>query len=115
MASDQITFHTITPLADVGGYEITAYVRSKYFDPRDRTEVQKPVVLKADNQDFTLRPIYNQPRGAGEPLFEYLLELAMPDGSTYRGTKWIPSDGLRVLIGRVQLEQSLGTLPGKRP
>ena len=72
-------------------------------------------VLKADNQDFTLRPIYNQPRGAGEPLFEYLLELAMPDGSTYRGTKWIPSDGLRVLIGRVQLEQSLGTLPGKRP
>ncbi len=77
-------------------------------------------MLGADNTDFELGPIYlgeRQPGQTipGDPLFEYLLELAMPDGSTYRGTKWIPSDGLRVLIGRVQLEQSLGTLPGKRP
>lgn len=115
ITADQITFHTITPLADVGGYEITAHIRSKYFDPKDRAELQKAVVLKADNQDFTLKPIYNVQRGAGEPLFEYLLELAMPDGTTYKGTRWIASDGLRVLIGRAQLEQSLGTLPGKQP
>lgn len=114
ITADQITFHTITPLADVGGYEITAQVRSKYFDPKDRTSIQKSVVLKADNQDVTLKPIYNgaQP---GEPIFEYLLELAMPDGTIYKGTTWIPSDGLRVLVGRAQLQQSLGTLPGKLP
>ena len=47
--------------------------------------------------------------------FEYLLELAMPDGTIYKGTRWLRSDNLRVLIGRAQLEQSLGTLPGKRP
>ncbi len=114
ITADQITFHTITPLADVGGYEITAQVRSKYFAPKDRTPMQKPVVLKADNQDFTLKPIYNG-APAGEPVFEYLLELAMPDGTIYKGTTWIPSDGLRVLIGRAQLQQSLGTLPGKQP
>jgi hypothetical protein len=114
IAADQITFHTITPLADVGGYEITAQVRSKFFDPKDRALVQKSLVLKADSQDFVLKPIYNA-APSGEPLFEYLLELAMPDGTIYKGTRWIASDNLRVLIGRAQLEQSLGSLPGKQP
>lgn len=115
IAADQITFHTITPLADVGGYELTAQVRSNYFDPKDRAELQKSVVLKADNQDFVVKPIYNGDVPAGQPLFEYRLELAMPDGRLYRGTRWIGSDALRVLIGKSQLEQSLGTLPEKRP
>jgi hypothetical protein len=113
VTASQITFHTITPLADTGGYEITAQVRSKYFDPQDRTSTQKTAVLKADNQDFTVGPIYSGKRPPDEPLFEYLLELTMPDGRSYKGTRWIPSDTLRVLVGRVQLEQSLGTLPGK--
>jgi len=39
----------------------------------------------------------------------------MPDGTTHRGTRWIASDNLRVLVGRSQLEQSIGTLPGKQP
>ncbi len=115
VTADQVTFHTITPLADVGGYEITAHIRSKYFDPKDRASVQKSIVLKADNQDFVLKPIYNVERPGGQPLFEYLLELAMPDGTIHKGTRWIASDGVRVLIGRAQLEQSLGTLPGKGP
>jgi hypothetical protein len=113
IAADQITFHTITPLADTGGYEISAQVRSKYFDPKDRGELRKSIVLKADSQDFFVRPIYNVSRPPGEPLFEYLLELAMPDGTIHQGTTWIPSDNLRVLIGRSQLEQSLGKLPGR--
>jgi hypothetical protein len=114
IAAEQITFHTIKPLADVGGYEITAHVRSKYFDPKDRALLQKSVVLKADNEDFTLRPIYAGTRPVGEPFFEYRLELTMPDGAKHVGTRWIASDDLRVLIGRVQLEQS-GALPGKMP
>ncbi|HEV3486576.1 MAG TPA: hypothetical protein VG106_14290, partial [Vicinamibacterales bacterium] len=113
VAAEQITFHTITPLADVGGYEITAQVRSKFFDPKDRTAVEKTVVLKADNQDFTLRPIYSGNRRDGEPLFEYRLDLAMPDGTEHRGTTWIASDALRVLVGRAQLERSIGTLPSR--
>lgn len=113
VTADQITFHTITPLADVGGYELTAHVRSKYFDPKDRGSVQKSIVLKADNQDFVLKPIFNVERSGGEPLFEYRLELAMPDGTLHKGTRWIPSDGVRVLIGRAQLEQSIGILPGE--
>jgi hypothetical protein len=115
IAAEQVTFHTITPLADTGGYEISAQIRSKYFDPKDRAELKKSIVLKADNQDFILKPIYNVSRPAGEPLFEYLLELAMPDGTIHTGTTWIPTDNLRVLIGRSQLEQSLGKLPGRAP
>lgn len=115
IAAEQITFHTITPLADTGGYEISAQVRSKYFDPKDRAELRKSVVLKTDGQDFILKPIYNVSRPAGEPLFEYLLELAMPDGTIHTGTTWIATDSLRVLIGRAQLEQSLGKLPGRTP
>jgi hypothetical protein len=115
VAAEQITFRTITPLADVGAYEITAHVRSKFFDPRDRAVVQKVVVLGADNKDFTLGPIYNTDRKNAEPLFEYRLDLAMPDGRTYRGTQWIGSEELRVVVGKAQLEQSLGQLPGRTP
>ena len=114
IAADQITFHTITPLADTGGYEISAQVRSKYFDPKDRAELRKSIVLKADNQDFFVKPIYNVSRSPGEPLFEYLLELAMPHGTIHTGTTWIPTENLRVLIGRSQLEQSLGKQRGVR-
>jgi hypothetical protein len=112
VTADEITFHTITPLADTSGYEITAQVRSRYFDPKVRTSQQKDVVLKSDNQDFRLGPIYAGGRDDG-PLFEYLLELAMPDGTIHRGTRWIQSNSLRVLIGRSQLEQSLESLPAK--
>jgi hypothetical protein len=112
VTADEITFHTITPLADTSGYEITAQVRSRYFDPKVRTSQQKDVVLKADNQDFRLGPIYAGGRDDG-PLFEYLLELAMPDGTIHKGTRWIPSTSLRVLIGRSQLEQSLESLPAR--
>ena len=90
-------------------------MRSRFFDPKDRTVIQKSLVLKADNQDFMLRPIYSAGRRDGERLFEYRLELAMPDGTLHRGTNWIPSDGIRVLVGRAQLEQSLGTLPARLP
>ncbi len=115
IAAEQITFHTITPLADVGAHEVTAIVRSKYFDPKDRGVLQRSVILSADNQDFAVKPIYSGAVGPGDPVFEYRLEIAMPDGSAYKGTRWIASDSLRVLIGRSQLEQSIGTLPGKRP
>jgi hypothetical protein len=108
VAAEQITFHTITPISDAGAHEITAQVRSKFFDPRDRAMLQKFVVLGADTKDFTLGPIYTSERRKSEPLFEYRLDLALPDGSTHRGTQWIPSEELRVVVGKAQLEQSLG-------
>lgn len=117
VASSRITFHTITPLADTRAYEITVRVRSRFFDPRSRDLREKPtVILNADNHDFNVGPIYAPARstgdtGASEPLFEYFIELTMPDGNTYRSTSWTPGDGLRVLIGKAQLERALGSLP----
>ena len=113
----QITFHTITPLADTGGYEISAQVRSKYFDPQSHDTQTKTAVMSSDGKDFPLGPLYLGARQPGEsvpgdPLFEYLLTLTMKDGSTYRATRWIPSDDLRLAIGKHQLEEAFGSLPG---
>jgi hypothetical protein len=113
----QITFHTITPLADAGGYEIAAQVRSKYFDPQSHDTQTKTVVMSSDGKDFPLGPLYLGTRQPGEsvpgdPLFEYFLTLTMKDGSTYRATRWIASDDLRLAIGRHQLEEAFGSLPG---
>jgi hypothetical protein len=118
LGTSQITIHTITPLADVGAYEIAITVRSRYFDPKAKTvQTRAPLALDADNKDFTVGPLYLGSRQPGEtipgdPLFEYLLEVAMPDGSSKRGTRWLPADSLRLLIGKVQVEQALGTGAG---
>jgi hypothetical protein len=121
LGSSQISFHTITPLADTGAYEIRVAVRSKYFDPRLRDLQVKPdLVLGEDNKDFTTGPIYlvnRQPGQSvpGDPLFEYLLAVTMPSGETHAASRWIPSDNLRVLVGKVQVQQALGFLPGAQP
>jgi hypothetical protein len=47
-------------------------------------------------------------------MFEYRLALTMKDGNLVSGNAaWIPARSLRVPIGRHQLEQSIGTLPGR--
>ena len=117
LGAEQITFHTITPLADLGAHELAITVRSRYFHPSSRERLTKPpIALAADNSDFAVGPIYlvgRQPGEAvpGDPLFEYLLEMTMPDGTTLRATRWLSAEGLRVLIGKVQVEQALGKLP----
>lgn len=113
IGASAVTIRTITPLADLGAYEISITLRSRYFDPRSRDEQTKsPVALNADNADFTVGPIFvvdRQPGDSipGDPLYSYRLDLALPDGTTRRGTRWIPADSLRLLIGRVQVEQAL--------
>ena len=112
-----ITFHTITPLADVGAYEIAVQVRSRYFDPQAGDAQTRIVVLKADGQDFTVGPIFLGTREPGESipgdaLFEYLIDVIMADGTTHKGAHWIESNDTRLAIGRRQLEESLGSLPG---
>jgi hypothetical protein len=119
-SASQITFRTLSPLADTGAYEISVTVRSKYFDPRAADVQQKPpVILNSDNADYTTGPIYapeiDPAAGASEPLFEYFIEVVMPDGTTHRATKWLPATGLRVVIGRTQIEQALGKLPSRQP
>ena len=116
VAAAQITFHTLTPLADIDAAEIAILVRSKFFDARSQTMQQKgPVVLNADGGDFTVGPIYDnrQPdeSGAMEPLFEYQLEVVMKDGTSHAATRWVSADRLRVPIGKVQVQQALGFLP----
>lgn len=112
-----ITFHTITPIADAGAHEITALVRSKYFDPQSREVQTKTVVLTGDGKDFTVGPIYLGGRQPGEsvpgdPLFEYLLTVTKSDGSETRAAQWITGNDLRQSIGRHQLEVA-GAMPPK--
>ena len=116
VAASQITFHTIDPLAAMGAYELAVRVRSKRFDPDGREAKEKSVVLKADNQDFALGPIYvGEQAAASDTLFEYFLTVAMADGTQHEAQRWIPSSDLRVLIGRSQIEKALGFLPGAPP
>jgi hypothetical protein len=118
MGASQITFHTITPIVELRAQEISISVRSRYFDPRSRQlQTKATLSVHEDNKDFTLGPIYLVNRQSGEvvpgdPLFEYRLDITMPDGSSHRGETWTPVDGLRVLIGRVQVEQVLSGSAG---
>ncbi|NSW55789.1 MAG: hypothetical protein HPY44_07250 [Armatimonadetes bacterium] len=113
-----ITFKTLNPLRDTGAAELSVRVRSRYFDPTVRDMKIKPdLPLTEDQTEFTLGPIHLVNRQPGEdvpgdPLFEYTLTVVMPDGTMHEGVNWIPYNSLRVLIGTVQIQQALGSLPG---
>ncbi len=113
----EITFHTLTPLADAGAIEMVAEVRSRFWDPGGRSTQVRRVVMDGDGKDFRLGPLFvpsDAGGGAGEPLFEYRLQLTMQDGRPADGEgRWLPSRDLRVPIGRFQVERSLGALPGR--
>jgi len=112
LGSAAATIHTLAPLAATGAAEISVKVRSKYFDPGNRQMQQKVVVLDADGKDFPAGAIYfiNRQDGetvTGDPLLEYFLEVAMPDGTVQRATHWVPSDSARILLGKVQVQSAL--------
>jgi hypothetical protein len=117
--ASEITFHTLSPLADAGALEVVAEVRSRYFDPGARDVQVRRVVLDADGKDFRLGPFFPGDRLAdgakrADPLFEFRLALTMKDGRPESGEgRWIPSNDLRVPIGRFQLESSLGSVPAR--
>jgi hypothetical protein len=116
--ASQITFHSLTPLAETGAHDLQVEVRSRYFDPRGDELQVRSFVVDADEKDFLVGPLFLDERaaaGTGEgPFFEYRLTLTMKDGDVFAGSAaWIPGDALRVPLGRRQLERSLGSLPGR--
>jgi len=109
----QLTFHTITPLADAGALEIVTKVRSRFFDPTSREPQVRTVVLNADGKDFILGPFYaaGQESGESNPLFEYQFAITMQNGQVYEADRWIAWNDLRLPVGRHQLEEAFGSLP----
>ncbi|NOT33914.1 MAG: hypothetical protein HOP12_07065 [Candidatus Eisenbacteria bacterium] len=117
--STQITFHTLTPLADLAAHELSVEVRSRFFDPEARAERVRTTILTRDGAEFTVGPLFIEERDASaasdsQPLFYYRLSAVLKDGQSLKGAQeWIPSAGLRVPIGLHQLEASLGSLPAR--
>lgn len=112
--SSQITFHSLTPLAETGATDIVVEVRSRHFDPRGERLQTRSVIVNADEKDFLVGPLFVADRSdaGGAPIFEFRLSLTMKDGDTVAGNAaWIPGNALRVPIGRRQLERSVGALP----
>lgn len=113
-----ITLRSLTPLEATGAAEIWVDVRSRFFDPSDRSVRPGPqTTIVADRASYQIDPVFLTSRldpatGEAWPLFEYRLTLVMPDGSVHDGMHWLPSERDTVVIGPVQVEQSLGFLPG---
>ncbi len=113
-----LTIRTLTPLEMTGAAEIWADVRSRFFDPSDRTPLDGPrQFMTQDRAEYTIDPIFltnrMPPDGSEEwPLFEYRLTVVMPDGAIHEGSAWVSSGSETIVIGPVQIEQSLGFVPG---
>ncbi len=119
VASSEIVFRTLSPLADTGAVEIALEVRSRFFHPRSRELRTQPLlILDQDGGSFPMGPIYSADQqelgeAAGQHLYEYRLRLVMPDGTLYDSPRWVPASALYQPIGTVQLEEALGGLPGR--
>lgn len=118
-ARQDVVVATLSPLADLGAAELNIMLRSRYFDSGgEALTTSGPVVVNADGGEFSGGPVYLVDRQPGEerpgdPLFEYRIEVIMPDGTIHSppADRWIPSQRHRLLVGSVQVEQSLGYLP----
>jgi hypothetical protein len=115
----KVVLRTLTPLEMTGAAEIWADVRSRFFDPSERAPLAGPRrIMNSDRAEYTIEPIFltnRMPPGGGEPwpLFEYRLSVVMPDGAIHEGTTWLPSDSDTVVVGPVQIEKSVGYVPGR--
>lgn len=113
-----ITLRSLTPLSDTGAAEIWADVRSRFFDPSDREIVDGPQqTITEDRGVYQIDPVFLTNRRNPEtdeawPLFEYRLTVIMSDGAMHAGEAWIASERDTVIVGPVQIAQSLGYVPG---
>lgn len=118
LTSQNAVIKALTPLEDTGAAELTVKVRSKYFDPRDRTLRYKPgIPVTEDGAEYTFGPVYLVNRQPGEvvegdPLFEYTITVVMPDGTTHEPKTWLAAHDLRVFVGTAQIQQAVGAIPG---
>ncbi|MEX2499797.1 MAG: hypothetical protein WD397_13090 [Wenzhouxiangellaceae bacterium] len=119
-ARQDLVVATLSPLADLGAAELNLMLRSRYFDSGgEALTTSGPVIVNSDGSEFSGGPVYLVDRQPGEerpgdPLFEYRIEVVMPDGTVHSppADRWLSSHRHRLLIGTVQVEQSLGYLPG---
>lgn len=112
VTASEITFRTLTPLADTGAALIQVTVSSRYLDPKGQLEKTATLELNKDNEAFKLRPIYllnRQPdeERPGDPLFKYRLTVVKPDGTVKEGKEWIPSNKMTLFIGSVLIKPIL--------
>jgi hypothetical protein len=113
---NRITFKLLKPLEDTGAVEMVIAVRSKRFSPEGGEVRRRDITgVAEDNKEYTVGPIYLGGRQPGEvvegdPLYEYTVQLIMPDGNTLAADTWLPADNLRTLIGSHQIRQCLGDL-----
>jgi len=113
IAHGEITFRTLSPLADTGVALIVATVSSKYFDPRASGETTKTVELTQDGTAYKVGPIYLIDRQdgqekPGDPLFKFKLTAVKADGTTKEAAEWTESNRLSVYIGSAQLRPIVG-------
>ena len=116
----EILIAALSPLDDIGAAELAVRLRSRYFDSAGESlSTLAPVIVNNDRFEYSAGLVYLVDRQPGEeraedPLFEYQIEVVMPDGSLHEppADRWIKSHRNRIVIGTVQVEQSLGYLPG---
>ncbi|MDI6829156.1 MAG: hypothetical protein QME62_11810, partial [Armatimonadota bacterium] len=120
VSQSEITFRTLTPLADTGVAVILVNVSSKYFNPNASGEVVKTIELNQDGGNFKVGPIYliNRQPGEekpGDPLFKYKFTVVNPDGTTKEGTSWTESNNLTIYVGSAQIRPIIGVPTAPEP
>lgn len=106
----QLVFRTLKPISDSAAYQISARVRSRFFQARSQDVTEKSdLILDKDDKEFPAGSIYVSGRGPDEPLAEYTLSVVLPDGTVFPGTRWIAvTNTSPIFVGRVQLQQTTG-------
>lgn len=110
MTQGDITFTTLSPLADTGVKIVLMEIKSKYFDSRGAAESVKTLMIDKDGQAFKTGPVFlvnRQPGEAkpGDPLFQYRLKLIFADGREKQSKVWTEANDMNLFLGKVQVQK----------
>jgi hypothetical protein len=109
-ATAQVGLNMLTPFSAGGLARLVVDVRSRYFDPKDRTPQVRSHAFSKDDEAAAIGPLFMGDRTAddllrpGDPLFSWRLTGIKADGTSCGPGAWTDGARLDLYVGLTQVQ-----------
>jgi hypothetical protein len=96
--------------AATGAARLAVRIRSIHLTPSRELAALPQVLFTEDGAPKTVARLFvsETELASDEPIYEYQLELTLPDGRSFAGSGWTPTRNLDLLLGSASVRQLVG-------